>query len=31
MFSFFSAFQVVGGFWPSAFPEALAPRNDGQF
>src|SRR5687767_2284629 len=31
MFSPFSAFQVVGGLVPSATPEALVPRNEGQF
>src|SRR5690242_4731846 len=27
----FSASQVVGGFVPSATPDAFGPRNDGQF
>src|SRR5688572_14348874 len=31
MFCDFSAFQIVGGLLPSATPEALAPRNEGQF
>src|SRR5947209_13505017 len=26
-----SAFQAVGGCWPSATPDAPGPRNEGQF
>ena len=30
-FCAFSTSQVIGGFVPSATPDAFGPRNDGQF